>query len=126
MYKPPHLAYLSKPIDWYLSEHRIRQSSIGNSRCGPVAYTLDQLLKRNKNREYKGVHPFCGAEELDPPEILTCVIFKRILPDKPTEYFHTLYLGPETMHPELVHNTLLEKLGMTPEQYQASLISRFR
>ena len=126
MFKPPYLAHLSQPMDWYLQEHRHRQSSIGNSRCGPVAYTIDQLLKRNKNREYKGVHPFCGAEELDPPEIVTCVIFKRIIQDMPTEYFHTLYLGPETVNPELVHNTLLDRLNLSPEQYQASLVSKFR
>lgn len=75
-YEPAYHAYLSKPIDWYLTENCERQSGIGNQHCGPVAYTIDQLLKRNKNREYKGAHTFCAAEELIPPRIIICVIYK--------------------------------------------------
>ena len=121
MHKPKHLDYLSQPLDWYTYEHSTRQVSMQSSRSGPPAYNLDQLLKRNKSREYKGVHPFCAAEEIG--EILTCVIFKRA---DPIEYFHTLYLGPETQEPEKVHNLIMERLDLTENDLQKSLVCRFQ
>ena len=120
MYKPKHLEHLSMDLDWYTHEHSARQVSMQSSRSGPPAYNLDQLLKRNKGREYKGVHPFCAAEELG--EIVTCVIFKRA---DPIEYFHTLYLCPETQDPETVHKMVISKLGLNEDELQKSLVCRF-
>lgn len=121
MQKPPHLSYLSKPLEWYIGEHMERQTGISNSRCGPPARSIEQVLKRNKNREYKGLHAFCAAEEFG--EILSCVIFKRTKKDLPTEYFHTLYLGKHTENLEKTHELILGALGISPDDYQKSLIA---
>ncbi len=122
MQKPAHLSYLTKDLDWYIQEHKERQKALGQSHSVDPAYNLDQLLKRNKNREYKGVHEFCAAEELG--EIVTCVIFKRRTEGRPTEYFHTLYFGQDTNQPESVHQQILRRIGLTDETYQKSLIAR--
>src|SRR3989338_2264837 len=122
MEKPKHLEYLSKPLDWYVRDHAARQSGIGDSHSNVPSYNLEQLLKRNNGREYKGVHPYCGADELG--EIITCVIFKTDKDGK-RDYYHNLYLGPETRYLQRVHSLILEKLGITSEQYQKSQISKF-
>src|SRR3989338_10029661 len=122
MEKPEHLQYISMPLEWYVSEHNDRQRNLGNSHSRVPAYSLDQLLTRNKDVEYKGVHHFCGAEEME--EILTCVIFKKERKGKQAEYYHVLYLGPETQHSEAVHEKILQRLGLNPDQYQRSLISK--
>ncbi len=122
MQKPPHLQYLRRELDWYIGEHADRQSTMGQSRSVQPAYNINQVLKRNKGREYKGVHHFCGAEE--DGELLTCVIFKRTKPGLPVEYFHTLYLGPETQNSLEVERLILERLGITVDDVQKSLIAK--
>jgi hypothetical protein len=114
-----HLNYLSKPLGWYIREHTERQSSMTYSHSGLPCYTIDDLVKRNKHREYKGVHAFCAAEELG--ETVTCVIFKKT-EGHHRNYFHSLYLGPETQTPNEVHELLLKKLGLTESDVQKSLI----
>lgn len=127
MYKPPHLAHLSRDIGWYVNEHRERQQNLGNSHASPPAYTLDELLRRNRKREYKGVHEFCAADELG--EVVTCVIFKTpsqnvTSKQRPAQYYHTLYLGLGTQDPEYIHRQILAALNISPEEYQASLIAK--
>lgn len=121
MQKPPHLSYLTHPLEWYISEHIERQTGISNARCGKPAQSIDEIIKRNKNREYKGLHAFCAAEEIG--EILSCVIFKRVKKGLPTEYYHTLYLGKDTDNLEAVHEMILDSLGITPDEYQKSMIA---
>lgn len=120
--KPAHLQYLRRDLDWYITEHADRQSAMGQSRAVIPAYNINEIVRRNKGRQYKGVHHFCGAEE--DGELITCVIFKRDKIGQPVEYFHTLYLGPETQDSARVHQTLLERLGLTEDTYHASLIAR--
>ena len=120
--KPPHLQYLKRDLDWYIAEHADRQSTMGQSRSVIPAYNINEVLRRNKGRQYKGVHHFCAAEE--DGELLTCVIFKRDKPGQSVEYFHTLYLGPETQNHVEVERLILERLGITIEDVQRSLIAR--
>lgn len=99
-------------LDYNLMEcaidHREKQTSQGRSHSGFPATTIDQLLKFNRNRTYSGVHESCVSET----EIITCVLFKG-----ENDYFHTLYMGPETNQPKLIHQRILEKLNIPEEEF---------
>ncbi|MCB9358365.1 hypothetical protein H6503_00380 [Candidatus Woesearchaeota archaeon] len=120
MQKPKHLEYLKRPVEWYITDHKERQTHNKRSYSVGAAFSIDELLMLNHNRDYKGIHTFCGAEE--DGEIITCVIFKKA--GKKTDYYHTLYLGPETQNPGAVEEAILGALGITIDQVQKSLIAR--